>query len=154
VRARLVLAALLAAAPLAAQDNAGARLQALQLFRAGELLRLHVRGVGSLRGVFVQLDTATLVVRDRRTQRDIPITVIDSIWRRDNHRTRGTAVGAITGMVAGGIMGSFLGPTACSCANPPTGRYVVRGAVIGLSFGAVIGTIAGGVVTRWERWYP
>ena len=60
---RLALAALLVAAPLAAQENAGARLDALRLFRPGEMLRLHVRGVGALSGVFVQLDSATLLVR-------------------------------------------------------------------------------------------
>lgn len=152
--ARLALAALLAAAPLAAQDSGGARLEALRLFRPGEMLRLHVHGVGTLHGTFVQLDSTTLLVRDRRAQRNLPITGIDSIWRRENHRTQGTAVGLITGGLAGGVLGVFLGPNACNCANPPSGRYAMRGIVIGMSLGALIGTVAGGVVTRWERWYP
>ena len=151
---RLGLAALLAAAPLAAQENAGARLEALRLFRPGEMLRLHVHRVGTLHGVFVQLDSTTLLVRDRRIARNLPIIGIDSIWRRENHRTQGTAVGLIAGAFAGGLLGAFLGPTTCHCANPASGRYTVRGVVIGMSLGAVIGTVAGGVVTRWERWYP
>jgi hypothetical protein len=154
VISRLALAALLAAAPLAAQEGLGARLTALRLLRPGEMLRLRVRGVGTLRGVFVQFDSATLLVRDGRTQRNLPIIGIDSIWRRENHRTQGTVVGLIAGAIGGGFLGAFLSPTACHCANPDSGRYAVRGVVIGLSFGAVIGTVAGGVVTRWERWYP
>jgi hypothetical protein len=154
VRTHLACAALLAAAPLGAQANSGARLEALRLFRPGEMLRLHVHSVGTLRGVFVQLDSTTLLVRDRRTARNLPILGIDSIWRRENHRTQGTAVGLITGGFAGGLLGAFLGPTTCHCANPASGRYTMRGVVIGMSLGAVIGTIAGGVVTRWERWYP
>jgi hypothetical protein len=154
VTSRLALAALLAAAPLAAQGDLGARLTALRLLRPGEMLRLDVRGVGTLRGVLVQFDSATLLLRDRRTQRNLPIIGIDSIWRRENHPTQGTVVGLIAGAIGGGFLGAFLGPTACHCANPDSGRYAVRGVVIGLSFGAVIGTVAGGVVTRWERWYP
>jgi len=154
VRARLALAALLVAAPLAAQENAGARMEALRLFRPGEMLRLHVHRVGMLRGVFVQLDSTTLLVRDRRMARNLPIIGIDSIWRRENHRTKGTALGLVVGGLGGGLLGAFLGPTTCHCANPASGRYTVRGVVIGMSLGAVVGTIAGGVVTRWERWYP
>jgi hypothetical protein len=154
VTPRLALAALLMAAPLAAQENSNARLEALRLFRPGEMLRLHVHRVGMLHGVFVQLDSTTLLVRDRRIERNLPIIGIDSIWRRENHRTKGTAVGLITGGLAGGVLGIFLGPNACNCANPPSGRYAMRGIVIGMSLGALIGTVAGGVVTRWERWYP
>jgi uncharacterized protein YcfJ len=154
MRLSLACAAVLAAAPLAAQESSSARLEALRLFRAGETLRLHVHRVGTLRGTLLQLDTVTLLLRDRRAQRNIPVVEIDSIWRRENHRTKGTAVGLVTGGLVGALVGTFLGPTTCGCANPPTGRYAVRGVVMGMSLGAVIGTVAGGVVTRWERWYP
>ena len=151
---QFALAALLAAAPLAAQDTAGARLVTLELFRPGETVRLHVRGVGHLRGAFVGLDSATLRLRDRRAVRNIPVSGIDSIWRHQNRRTNGTVAGLIAGGVLGGFLGAFFSPSACHCANPPSARYAVRGAVLGMSFGAVIGTVSGGVMTRWERWYP
>jgi hypothetical protein len=154
VTSRLAVAALLAAAPLAAQANADARLEALRLFRPGEMLRLHVHRVGTLHGVFVQFDSTTVLVRDRLIGRNLPILGIDSIWRRENHRTQGTVVGLIAGGIAGGLLGAFFSNTTCHCANPASGRYAVRGVVIGMSFGAVIGTVAGGAVTRWERWYP
>jgi len=152
--ARLALAALLATAPLAAQANSDARLEALRLFRPGEMLRLHVRRVGTLHGAFVQFDSTTLLVRDRFIGRNLPILGIDSIWRRENHRTQGTVLGLIAGGIAGGLFGAFFGNTTCNCPNPASGRFAVRGVVLGMSFGAVIGTVAGGAVTRWERWYP
>ena len=153
-RLRLACAALLAAAPLAAQENSSARLEALRLLHVGEPLRLHVHRVGTMHGTLLQVDTVTLLLRDRRAQRNIPVVEIDSIWRRENHRTQGTVVGLIVGTVAGGFLGAFLAPTACHCANPRSGLYAVRGAVLGMSFGAVIGTVSGGVALHWERWYP
>ena len=152
--ARLALAALLATAPLAAQANSDARLTALRLLRPGEMLRFHVHRVGTLHGVFVQFDSTTVLVRDRLIGRNLPILGIDSIWRRENHRPQGTVMGLIAGGIAGGLFGAFFGNTTCHCANPASGRYGVRGVVLGMSFGAVIGTVAGGAVTRWERWYP
>ena len=153
-RLTLACAALVAAAPLAAQESSNVRLEALRLLHAGEPLRLHVHRVGKLHGTLLQLDTVTLLLRDRRAVRNIPVLEIDSIWRRENRRTQGTAVGMIVGAVAGGFLGAFLSPSACHCANPPGGLYAVRGAVLGMSFGAVIGTVSGGVALRWERWYP
>ena len=67
--ARLAFAALLATAPLAAQANSDARLEALRLFRPGQMLRLHVRRVGTLH---TRLVAAPAYLARRGTPRTLP----------------------------------------------------------------------------------
>lgn len=148
----LMLAAMLCAPELAAQ---GPR-NTLQQVGADKLIRVSVDGSrlqGRIRAI--EGDDLLLAVGDRPTR--VPITAIDTLWRRRGAYGKGALIGGALGAAAFTGFLHFVVTIACEssegCADDRR-RAWGYGLVLGGAGGALLGAGIGGLFNRWERLEP
>jgi hypothetical protein len=153
----VLLAVLAWAAPARAQagDTAVIRRQLAGPCPGGEV-RLALASADTVRGYCGFIEDSRLLVRRASDEWRVPLEQVEALWVR----RRGTASGARTGAIIGGVtLGAFgllAGPPLCDAWGCGSGRAVLglTGAVLGALGGAGIGGLIGSTVNTWDQRYP
>jgi hypothetical protein len=117
--------------------------------RAGQHVRLHVRGGQRLEGQFAVHVLAPPAVRLRAADTLLPLETVDSLWVRG----RATKTGAIVGAVVVGVPSAVFWWTACSIIVES--ECTSWGLVAGLTAASAgVGALVGaGIGTAFPRWH-
>jgi hypothetical protein len=112
------------------------------------------RLTGTLTGHFAD----TLYLTDSLGKHGIPFGSIRSVWKRGRSTTTGliigSAVGAIGGLIVGGMAAGFeSGMDDIPGSSPREGGIIIGGTLIGIFTGALIGGGIGSLIPKCRRCY-
>jgi hypothetical protein len=129
---------------------------ALRGVRPGDRVRLLLHGDRRLEGTVRSLEGARLLLEVGGSGDAVPLTAIESVWKRGHAAGTGALVGGAIGLVAGAVYGALLGDFACS-ETPDNNCALGAGALLGLvggAGGAGVGALVGLAIPVWHRRWP
>ena len=152
----LVLAAAIpVAAQLPADTTASSLTRAIGGLRQGDVIRVALERARWV-GQFERIGGDTLFFGTAGQQpMAIRLNAIDTLWRRTSAARRGSAIGAATFGLLGGLAGAYL--AGAYDGGWTTGRviqYSVVGALVGTAVGVMAGGLVGSTGRTWRRVHP
>jgi hypothetical protein len=148
-----LLSASMAWTPLssATAQQSTERQTAFESLADSQWVRLAVPDAGRHEGRLLERSSDHLVLSAEPEPLRVAATTIDTLWVKRGSAGRGAGIGALVGLVGGGIAGA----AACAdCQDTPPSASVVGGAPIGGAIGALVGAGIGAVSKHWVRQYP
>jgi hypothetical protein len=118
---------------------------------AGARFRLHGPTVGTLDGRLVQVDDRSVTLSDHTP---VPLTELDTVWRRGRATLTGGIVGSALLTLPGAIVGSFAAGMCETSSCPSQGEGVIVGAAFGAATGFLFGAVIGTLIPKWHRIFP
>jgi len=152
----LVLAVLLAAAPLAAQAPERTPATVLPTIKPGSRLRIEA-GNALMTGKLDSLTADRLVINGADGRSSIPINTINTVWVRHGHGAKGAQIGGVIGAVVTTAFFHLIVSGLCDSTDGCHRDHVRAwgyGIAIGGAGGALIGAGVGSLVQGWERKAP
>ena len=148
-----LLSASIAWTPLssATAQQSTERQTAFESLADSQWVRLAVPDAGRHEGRLLERSSDHLVLSAEPEPLRVPATTIDTLWVKRGSAGRGAGIGALVGLVGGGIAGA----AACAdCQDTPPSASVAGGALIGAAIGALAGAGIGAASKHWVRQYP
>lgn len=146
-----------ATAPLLAQRvETGGLAAELRSVRSGGEVRASI-AKSSFTGRIVGVSTDSLTLDLGTSRQALALAGIDSVWVRTSSESRGAARGGMIGAIVLGGGLALIGASLCesdSGCNGALARYALGGAVVGGTFGLLIGSTIGSSRSHWKRVHP
>lgn len=152
----VILAALLAATPLAAQARERTPATVLPTIKPGSRLRIEA-GNALMTGKLDSLTADRLVINGADGRSSIPINTINTVWVREGRGARGALIG---GLIGATVTTAFFHAIVSGLCDAVDGchRDHVRawgyGIAIGGAGGVLIGAGVGSLVQGWDKKAP
>lgn len=141
-------------APVAAQASAADSV--LQRLRPDARVRVHRIGGERVLGRMQFAGDGSVSVLAREDGSIIPISDVDSLWRRRANTGRGAAIGAVVAGVPSLIFFGWVGAVLDEGEESDFGyitRVALTGGLLGAAAGATVGALIGASTHRWQLVY-
>jgi hypothetical protein len=139
-----------------AQDpavRAGPRAPEFPTLRDSQWVRLSSTGIPRHEGRVLEHAGGDLVVSAERQPLRIQATSIDTLWTRGHSAKQGAIIGSVGGAVAGVALALLYGGSTTEH-DFSTGQAALLAGGVGAAGGALIGTLFGLSLPRWQRRIP
>lgn len=135
----------------AAAQEITARQTAFESLADSQWVRLTVPDAGRHEGRLLEHSPESVVLSAEAEPLRVPATTIDTLWTRGSAVKTGAVVGALTGLALGIVAGATCNDWTEDC---PTDTAMLALGGIGLGGGALLGSLIGLAVPKWQRRYP
>jgi hypothetical protein len=127
------------------------RTLSLRSLRAGWSVRIAGRDIGTITGTLVGVRDGALWLNSYPPRDPVPLAGIDSVWVGHNHHVAGGVIGLVVGSVVARMIASSK---TCSALDNGCIESIAWSFLGITTAGAVLGSVIGSGLKRWERRYP
>src|SRR3989475_5479100 len=118
---------------------------------SGQHVRIRTNAEGLVEGRVLSTSESFVTIRSAGSATKIPAASVDSLWTRSTHAGRGALVGGATLGLGFGALAASVCPRECDISS---GTAFVRGGLVGVALGGVIGGLVGLAGPSWRRRVP